>query len=158
MRQPESELAGIGQEVTEGFHNMLAVGDGGRFALDRHTRAARGMFAPPHCYRIYVGLRTDAKCQKQSLTSLTRSCPALRLATGEDPFGGMWPHAARAQRGAGAYSFTLIPASLINFAHCGISDLIIAANCGGVLATISMPRCCRCLRTSFCARTRAVSL
>src|SRR6266446_4287460 len=55
------------------------------------------------------------------------------------------------------YSFTLTPASLINFAHCGISDLIIAANSTGVLATTCMPRSCRCLRTSFCARTRAVS-
>jgi hypothetical protein len=41
--------------------------------------------------------------------------------------------AAEARRGK-SYSFTLIPASLINFAHCGISDLIIAANSGGVLA------------------------
>src|ERR1700745_4201394 len=65
-----------------------------------------------------------------------------------------------AQRGAAgkSYSFRLIPASLINFAHWGISDLMIVANSDGVLATISMPRSCKCLRASFCARTRAVSL
>src|SRR5262245_26142574 len=71
-----------------------------------------------------------------------------------------WPSLACAQRGAAGdcYSFTLMPVSLINFAHCGISDLILAAKSDGVLATISMPRFCRCLRASFCSRTRAVSL
>src|SRR5438876_2556704 len=68
-------------------------------------------------------------------------------------------HALRTARcGGDCYSFTLMPASLISFAHCGISDLILAAKSGGVLATISMPRSSRCLRASFCARTRAVSL
>jgi hypothetical protein len=65
--------------------------------------------------------------------------------------------ARAARRGGGSYSFTLIPASLINFAHWEISDLIIVANSDGVLATISMPRSRRGLRTSLCARTRAVS-
>jgi hypothetical protein len=68
------------------------------------------------------------------------------------------PSPARRRCGGDCYSFTLMPASLINFAHCGISDLILAAKSGGVLATISMPRFCRCLRASFCARTRTVSL
>ena len=66
--------------------------------------------------------------------------------------------AARAGTAGKSYSFTLIPASLINLAHWRISDLIIAANSDGVLATVSMPRSCRCLRASFRTRTRAVSL
>ncbi len=71
---------------------------------------------------------------------------------------GYPPRLRTARCGGDCYSFTLMPASLISFAHCGISDLILAAKSGGVLATISMPRSSRCLRASFCARTRAVSL
>src|SRR4051812_31029302 len=50
----------------------------------------------------------------------------------------------------GAYSLTLIPASLISFAHHGSSDL-------GVFATTSMPAFPRRLRTSFAVRARTVS-
>src|SRR5262249_4545142 len=68
--------------------------------------------------------RGPDQCCRRAPLSLDRLVGAGKLRS--------WLAARRAAR-ANSYSFTLIPASLINFAHCGISDLIIAAISGPAL-------------------------
>ena len=55
------------------------------------------------------------------------------------------------------YSPALIPASLITFAHCGVSAAMTAANSAGVLPIGSMPSTSKRSRTSARARMRTVS-
>ena len=54
-------------------------------------------------------------------------------------------------------SLALIPASLISFAHCGISALMTAENSEGELPITSEPSSAKRLRTSGSARIRTVS-
>src|SRR5262245_1182696 len=100
----------------------------------------------------------SAQCQKRLNASQQSAAYSIISSARASSDAHALPRLHTARGGGDCYSFTLMPASRINFAHCGISDLILAAKSGGVLATISMPRCCRCLRASCCARTRAVSL